>query len=235
MLDFDETVTEPKKDTFSWIRNREGVTLAEKMALEANEQRFLKKCQAGLLTSEEALEWFESEIDIWLRYGLTEVQVYGAMSTIPFREDTLELMWTARELGMKTAVVSYGVRNFIEAALVCKGFEDVVDAVYALRLETEDGQYRGYDLATIVTPETKGEASRRFADRYGIPHNRIFAIGDSLGDKLLGHLPENRLFIPGTHVAQKKLLAMAQYGHVIQTNTARPAIDWLRAKLGGED
>ena len=235
VFDFDGTITlKPPKGKSLFVALDEGVLPPEgRKAQKELYNQFIPKARAGTMTSSEDEVWLLESVKNYIRYGLTIEKARGALENIPIRSGVRECLEMLRREGVPTAIVSHGVAPLVELVLELHNIPvpELIHKVCAMRLITHpELGFTGYDKGTVVLPSTKGEWSRHFADLHGVPHDNILAVGDTSGDRLLGHLKENRLAIADdeAHAA-----AIAPFmGEVILTDDFSPVTAWLRSKMG---
>ncbi len=190
-------------------------------------EQYLDLAIRGQLTSEKEADWLMKTLDAYVNDGLTPERAHEALRGVILRPGARQcLEWLHRE-GVPVAVVSYGVTPFIEAVLRSNGSRGFVDRIYAteLAVSSETGRFCAYDAASLVLPLNKGEWSRHFADANGVPHERLIAVGDSGGDKFLGHLKERRIGIAKDEAEAAKF--GSHMGQVVITEDFAPVTEWL--------
>ncbi|MBI4458328.1 haloacid dehalogenase-like hydrolase [Candidatus Uhrbacteria bacterium] len=226
------------------VDNNAGLPETAKKELQALRDEYMAPVLNGALSHRDQREWMHGTLGIYHRHGLDLNRARGAVSRLSIRPGVKECLILLRDAGIPRAIVSFGVADFIEAYLATHGIAGMVDSVYAARLRFFDGIgcygspenmaktgiCDGYDPDSIIVPANKGEASRHFADLYRVPHDRILAVGDSGGDKYLGHAKENRLLIASDDKEAAKISAFA--GTVVVTDDFAPVTQWLKSKLG---
>jgi len=194
--------------------------------------RYIPLASVAKLTPELQQEWLAETFEIYIRHKLTRAGWMEAISrAIAWRPGAMETLATLHFFRVPTAVVSYGSVDFIEHALVLAGADTWITEIYATRMRHGlDGRVVGYDRATFVTQDNKGEWSRRFAEKHGIPLENLLAVGDTVGDRHLGHLQENRFGIAKDEAEREKI---APYmGKTVVSDDFTEARAWLSDKLG---
>lgn len=195
-------------------------------------ERYIPLAEVGKLSPELQLEWLAETFEIYMRHRLTrDAWRLAIASSVTFRPGAVGALVALHAAGIPVAIVSYGSVDFIEHALEIEGVEDLVTEIYATRMRHDAaGVVVGYDRATFVTQENKGDWSLRFAAAYGIPPENLLAVGDTAGDRYLGHLKENRF---GIAKDEAERLKIAPYmGETVVADDFAAARAWLSARLG---
>jgi len=195
-------------------------------------EKYIPLASVGKLTPEIQMEWLAETFEIYIRHKLTRAGWMEAIArAIDWRPGALETLAAMRFFRVPTAIVSYGSTDFIEHALLVAGADTWISEIYATRMRHDlDGFVFGYDRDTFVTQDNKGEWSRRFAQAYGIPLENLLAVGDTAGDRHLGHLKENRFGIAKDEEERAKI---APYmGETVVADDFSAARAWLSDKLG---
>ncbi len=192
---------------------------------------YLGRAVKGLLTVDEEADWLKKTLDTYIQHGLTRDRARGAVQSVALRPGAKECLEWLHRSGVPTAIVSYGATPFIEKLLDANGARRFVNSIYSATLESdpETGRFHRYDHASLVLPVNKGEWSRHFADSKGIPHENLIAVGDSGGDKFLGHLKERRLGIAKDNADAAKIAPFM--GKVVITEDFVPVRRWLRRTM----
>jgi len=232
VLDCDGTLT-PKSlvSLFSVVDTRALPKEAEP-DFKALRDRYLPLSIAGKLTSDLQMEWLAETFEIYIRHKLTRAGWMEAIArAIDWRPGAVETLASLHFFRVPTAIVSYGSTDFIEHALALAGAGDWIKEIYATRMRHgPDGLVVGYERGTFVTQDNKGEWSRRFAEAYGIPLENLLAVGDTGGDRHLGHLKQNRFGIAKDEAEREKI---APYmGVTVVSDDFSAARAWLADKLG---
>lgn len=193
--------------------------------------RYIPLASVGKLSPEHQTEWLAETFEIYIRHKLTRSGWMEAIArAIDWRPGAVETLASLHFFRVPTAVVSYGSSDFIEHALVLAGAGDWIKEIYATRMRHgRDGFVVGYDRETFVTQDNKGEWSRRFAEAYGIPLENLLAVGDTAGDRHLGHLKQNRFGIAKDEEERAKI---APYmGATVVADDFSAARAWLADRL----
>lgn len=192
-------------------------------------ERFKPLAIAGKLSYKDELFWLKETFRVYAAYGLRRFGWQRAIDGVELREGVVEAFAWLASHGIPVAAISYGCADFVERLLRRHGL--AADAVYAGRLRHEGELMVGADITTFVVPAFKGDRSKHFADVHDVPHERLIAIGDSGGDRGLGHLAENRFLIAEKHEEAEMLRALG-VAEVCLTETFHPALDFLRRRTG---
>jgi phosphoserine phosphatase len=204
---------------------------AARSELQRLNEKFMPLFNSRLMGEREEISWLAAEVDIYVKHGLTVASAESALEHLKFRDGVGECLEMLSDLGVPVAVVSWGIANFIEAALRAKGLLQFVTDVFALRLiaDRTSGAVIGFERGTVVVPSNKGRWSRQFADGLGVSRRRILAVGDTLGDRHLGSSRRNRLGLAHDETDAAKIGPVM--GEVIVTDGFRLATEWLKFRL----
>ncbi len=134
--------------------------------------RFQEEFHAGTITYREFCE-----LDAALWEGRQVAELTGIVARLPYREGIAELFRTARELNLKTALISTGLTLLTDR--IAADFS--VDYVAANRLIIKDGIFTG-GVEVVVPHDGKGRELIRFARRTGIDPSEVIAVGDGSSD-----------------------------------------------------
>lgn len=229
VLDCDGTLF--RREIRSLISVFDRLTLPPKAKRETDRLRqyYLPLAMEGRLTPEETLEWLRLTLEIYVRHRVTMKHVHEAMRTVRFRPGVRKCLRLLKKANIPVAIISYGVEPLIREAVALNGAADLVQEIYAAQVSlNRRGRFMAHHPDSYVIPENKGLWSRRFAERYGIGHSRLLAVGDSAGDRKLGTLRRNRLGIAEN--AREADRIRRYMGRVVVTDDFSPVIDWIREK-----
>ena len=232
VFDFDGTISpKPDQSVFHLIQKYAGLSPQALKEMRNINGRYLPLVQSGQLASPDEINWIFEEVRSWISHGLDPGSSTLAMNQAQLRPKVAECMAWLKSRNIPVAIVSYGIRQFIQMVLLSKGLASLVDEVYALDLTTDplSGKYDGFTTNTLVVPSNKGMWSCDFARIHRVPYSKILAVGDSWGDWGLGHLKENRLGL-ALDQDDAKLLA-PHFGEVIVTDSFLPAWQWMKKKM----
>lgn len=231
ILDVDGTVTRKHEALFAIVSR--GLPQKSLEKLRQMHLQYGSGAKDGSLTKDEERTWLYDSMQVFIDAGLTVQAVKAALAGFTFRPGFRECLEWLRYKNIPTGFDSYGIRSFIKIAMEAAGisYGELIWTIYAARfdIDLKSGRYVGIDPASFVLPSDKGRWSENFADWMRVPHSRILAVGDSGGDRLLGHLKENRLGL--AHDEAEAAIIAPHFGHVIVTDTFYPAFDWLRSKI----
>ena len=235
VFDFDGTLThKPPKGKSLFVAIDEGVLSPEGQAAQQKLfNHYIAKAQTGTMTAGEDEAWLLQSIENYILYGVTPEKARAALAAVVLRPGVIECLEMLRQEQIPVAIVSYGIAPLIELVLERHNIAvpGLIHKVYAARLTAHPERgYTGYDRSTVVLQSTKGDWSRHFADLHDVPHADILAVGDTGGDRRLGHLKKNRLAIAGDAAHAKEISPFM--GRVIVTDDFHPVTAWLRSKIG---
>lgn len=233
VCDMDGTFTLKDEALFALV-SRKIMPAGAMKQLQEMHHRFGRRNMAGSLKKREEMLWLAKTMRIFLEAGLTVHDVRRALSGFSLRPGVREFLEWCQANGIPVAIVSYGIRSFIKIALEENNipFGLLVYTIYAARfdIDLKTGKYLRIDPSSFVLPTNKGECSKHFAKWLQVPDTRILGIGDSGGDRYLGHLRENRYGL-ARDAAEAAIIA-PHFGEVAITDNFYPAFDWVRSKIG---
>jgi HAD superfamily phosphoserine phosphatase-like hydrolase len=232
VLDFDGTVTDKKLVSLFKVVDDRALPPEAKPDFQVLRDRYIPLAETGKLSAEKQLEWLAESFEIYIRHGLTRAGWMEAITRmVAFRPGAIETIGALHAAGVPTAIVSYGSADFIEHALMLGGADGWIDEIYATRMRHgDDGRVVGYDRGTFVIQDNKGEWSLRFAEAYGIRPEDLLAVGDTAGDRYLGHLKDRRF---GIAKDAAELAKIEPYmGAAVVSDGFGEARAWLSEKLG---
>lgn len=231
-FDFDGTLLDPRFiSLFRTLKEKIGLSPEDVAQIDGLLERFLGPALVGETSAEDEAEWILTELEVFIRHGLSPLAVAPLVVAFEMRRGALECLDWLKTRDVPVSIVSFGIKPFIRMVLAAYDALDLVDEVYALqlRLDPVSGLYSGYDDSTLVLPSNKGEWAIRFAGKHGIAPERILGVGDSLADRGLGLSPENRFgFAPDE---ERRLGMMRYFGEVAVTGDFYPAFEWIKRKL----
>ena len=152
--------------------------------------------------------------------GLSETQLQGVASSLPFMPGLKQMMQGLKERGVRTAILSGGFTYFAEYLQAALGF----DEIHANTLEFQQGVLSGRAVEPIVDGARKAHLLQQIAAQHGIPLEHVIAVGDGAND-----LP--MISLAGLGVAfhaKPKVQAEAQYSLTI------PGLDGLLSLFAAE-
>jgi phosphoserine phosphatase len=231
VFDFDGTLIQ--KHYISLFNVVEKGVLSEKYLREttALRSKYIPKAMNGTITYEEEMAWLTESINVFIKAGITIGQIKRALENVRLRSNVVDCMALLKDRHIPTAIISYGISQFIEIVLKNNHAIKLVDSIYAtqLKIEEETGLIIGYKPDTILLPRQKGIASIHFAKSMMIPEDKILAVGDSLVDSLLGSLKENRFGIAEDDEQLKRIEKVM--GESVKTQDFSPVISWILTKI----
>ena len=232
VFDCDGTLTPKKLGSLFKVVDTRALPSEAEPDFKVLRDKYIPLASVGKLSPELQLEWLAETFEIYIRWRLTrqawKQAIAGALS---FRPCAIETLAALHARGVPTALVSYGSTDFIEHALALGGADGFVTEIYATRMaHDEAGLVTGYDRASFVTQDNKGEWSRRFAEDFGIPPENLLAVGDTAGDRHLGHLKENRFGLAKDE--EERALIEPHMGETAVSDDFAPARAWLSRHLG---
>jgi len=232
VLDFDGTVLrKPNQSVFHLIKTGAGLSDQTIERIGQVQRTYMTKALDGTLTRQEERAWLEREARLWINDGLTTTAAARALADSRIRRYVGECLVWLKQRRIPVAIVSFGIRPFIKMALCAHGLADLVDQIYALELTIDfrTGRYTGFLPDTMVLPSTKGTWSHQFARQHRVPLDRLMAVGDTPGDRLLGHLKCNRFGLAKDQDEAERL--RPHFHEVAVTEDFRPAWTWLKRRL----
>lgn len=178
--------------------------------------RYVALFDAGTITVGQYRNWLLEELALYIRYRLKADEWRRALEHVRLRRGAIELIRELHAVGVRQAVVSAAIHDFVEFVLEVNGIRHMIDAIYAARLvHDERGLVVGHEQDTIVHPGNKGDCSLDFASRFDLDPRRLIGVGDSIGDATLGYLPEHRIGVAETERQASILRALGAMGEVV--------------------
>jgi len=232
VLDFDGTLTPKSLGSLFRVVDTHALPPEAEPDFKVLRERYNPLAETGKLSAELQQEWLAETFEIYIRHRLTrEAWQLAIASALTLRPGSVGALVALHAAGVPTAIVSYGSIDFIEHALEIEGIDELVSEIYATRMRHDAaGLVVGYDRETFVTQENKGEWSLRFAEAHGILPENLLAVGDTAGDRYLGHLKEHRFGIAKDEADREKI---APYmGETAVSDDFHDARAWLSARLG---
>lgn len=197
------------------VSNR-GLPEAAKFELEEIRATYIALDISGRLTVEQYKHWLIEELALYVRYSLKTDDWRLALRHVRLRPGAVELITDLHRAGVRQAVVSAAVADFVEYVLEINGVRHMIDVVYAARLVyDENGVVVGHNEETVVHPGNKGDCSLDFAGRFGLDPDRLIGLGDSGGDAKLGRLMEHRIGVAETEDRAEHLRSLGIMGEVV--------------------
>lgn len=235
VFDCDGTLTPRSKSLFEIIDQKLDSNYFQK-SQELKKFYFSQIASRGHLLKKEERDWLFQSIELCRQSRFSESSIkhfIGAanLQEAIFREGVGETLEFLKAEQVPVAIVSYGVADFIRAALAAADLSHLVAEIYAAKFLYGDCfQIAGIKPGTEVFPSTKGKFSRNFAKRYRVPASRILAIGDARSDASLSPLKENRFGVAENKQDRKKLTAVM--GETAAVENFYPVLEWLAQKIG---
>jgi len=236
VFDFDGTLVDPRFiSLYRILKQGIGFAPGDIARFDALIERYLELALRGKLTQEDEIAWIFNETAMFLEQAkLTPLLAARLLVAAEFRRGALECLHWLKERDVPVAIVSFGVRPFVNMVLAAHDALDLVDEVYALRLKIDlaTGLYCGWDESTLVLPSTKGVWSARFAAKHGISPGRIIGVGDSLSDRNIGGRKKNRFGFAPDEKRRRGMLE--RFGKVAVTEDFSPVSDWIKERVGSD-
>ncbi len=228
--DIDGTLTKVKSGALVKVVDNHALPESANAEMVAIREYYTPRAKAGQLPSGDQIAWLYKTFDVYVEHGLTRHAWRSAIDTVEVREGAVEALTFLASEGVPIAAVSYGCADFIEYLFARHGVR--FDAVYAGRLVHDGDLVVGYDKTSLVIPDHKGDRSRHFADTHGIPHERLIGVGDTGGDKLIGHEKAHRIGIVETPEDEAKLRALDAMGEIHVSLTFHPVLESIKRRVG---
>lgn len=232
VFDFDGTLT--GKGPSLWAALDEHAVSPQCLSrLRDLRQHYLGRANIGKLTYLEEVDWLTETIEAYVNDGLTVEAARRALASVRLRTGVRECFGWLEARRIPTAVISYGVRQFIRQVLTNNGLRPdapLLDRIFAADLLTNNGRYTGFIKDTLVLPSNKDAWSAKFAAEHGVRPENILAVGDSGGDAELGFHKRDRLLIAANEEEARRLAKFC--GRVVITEDFAPVLAWLQQRLG---
>jgi len=233
VFDFDGTCIplKPYKSLYDAIDSNNGITQKCHESAKRMRRHYFSKLHSRFLTQKEEKKWFKDTIELYVKSRTDMKKVREILRQVKLRNGVKECFEELKSCEVPIAIISYGVRQFIEISLELNGVRHLVDEIYAAKLRlNRRGVIIGLDDSTMITPSDKKGASISFADRCGVPHKNILGVGDSKNDACLGTERKNRI---GIAENKERTFELAiGMGTVVISQDFRPITEWFRSRLG---
>ena len=207
----------------------EALNESDRQVMNALRERYFPKIFSETLTVEEARELITLPISIYIGCGLTTVKIKKVLSKVSLRRKVEETFKFLNKQGIPIAIISFGIKQFIETVLEQQKVRKYISGIYAADLSIKKETICGYEPGTVVITENKGVFSEHFARQHGVPAKNILAIGDSMVDQNLGYFRYNRLGLAETEEEKQKI--KKYFGEVVVTEDFGPVLEWLKKKF----
>lgn len=231
VFDFDGTLT--PKEYGSVIAVVEHSCLPEplKKRVERIRKAYLKIAAHGPVAPAMERRLIAESLRVYAEAGLNRLVWQAALAGFRLREGVMHKIRELTGRGIRVGIVSYGVADFIEHALHINGLGGAVHKVYAARLfhDGATGNIIGWNKHSVVHPFDKCVWSACFARHYGIAPDRLLAVGDSTGDRLLGLHNRLRLGIAKDEEEAKRISPFM--GETVVTEHFSPVGDWIDRQI----
>ncbi|MEK7630264.1 MAG: HAD-IB family phosphatase [Patescibacteria group bacterium] len=231
VFDFDGTCITREVGSLFTVIDQVALT-SDKLKEESKQMRkfFLHKAHHGKLSVKEEIHWLDQTIKLYKEGKLTLIKAGSVLREVTLRDGVWKCLERFHNMGVPIAIISYGVRDFIDIVLRANHADAFVDEIYAANLVLDKKTLiTGYKKHTAVFPETKGKFSLRFAKKHGVSRTRILAVGDSGSDRYLGYLKKNRLGIVEDYEKIKQVKTFM--GEIFLTKSFYPISDRLLEKI----
>lgn len=234
VFDFDGTLT--PKEYISLIKIVEASCLPESLRAKTDKLReaYYKNAVPGADASAYERRLINASLRAYVKSGLACEQWKAALSEIKLRDGVSETLNGLTGQGIKVGIISFGVADFIEHVLEANGVNIDLVRIFAARLaydKVPGGKVVNWYRKSVVHPFDKCVWSAIFARASSIAPDRLLAVGDSIGDKLLGLRKELRLGIAQDAEDAKNLSEFM--GEVVVTENYAPVQDWINRQIAG--
>jgi len=200
--------------------------------LEDLTRKYIGLYRSDSMSLHDEIAWVEAAAEIFSRHELREQVIDDVFSGVAVRPGVRECWVKLRRRGVPIGVVSYGFAPFIRSILRQNGLLEMTSGVMAQELIFDDaGRCSGWTSGSAAIPRYKGLRSVAFASAYGVNRGQILAVGDSSGDKNLGHLKRYRLGV--VEKPEDVSLVSPYMGEVIVDPDFTAVADWLFSKIDG--
>lgn len=230
VLDVDGTLTPKGAGALVKAVDDHGLPAKANEEMIALRAHYTPKARAGLLSHGDEMAWLRKTFDVYVSHRLTRQVWQSALDAIALREGAIEALQQLVAERVPTASISYGCADFIEYLFLRHGVR--CDAIYAGRLVHDGDLVVGYDMTSLVIPAHKGDRSRHFADTHGVPHDRLIGVGDTGGDRFLGHEKDHRIGIAETEEDEKSLRNVGAMGEIHVSRTFHPVFASIKRRIG---
>ena len=231
VFDFDGTLT--PKEYGSVIKVVEHACLPEPLKARVGKLReeYLKMAALGAVDPAMERKLIVESLCVYVECGLSHVEWSTALDSVKLREGAAEKIKELSGRGIKVGIISFGVADFIERVLERYGLGGIVQRIYAAQLiyDRPIGKIVDWNSRSVVHPFDKCLWSAVFARQYGIAPERLLAIGDSTGDRLLGFEKGLRLGIAEDAEEAKRI--SPYMGETVVTEHFSPVGNWIDRQI----
>lgn len=228
VLDFDGTCIPRNEIALIPIVDRNALPKEASSDLEKVWSIYGEKAVNGTISQVEARAWIVQTVDLYIRYGLKLEDAYRALEHVRLKRGFKKFLKDMHRMGVPVAINSFGIKQFIWYVLQKENIAHLVSDIFATDLITWNISKNAkpitdFDMKSMVVPHFKGCFSELFAWKYGVPDDGIIAIGDSLGDALLGVRKENRICLIEKESEIEEFDLSAHFGEILVTKSFVPA------------
>jgi len=232
VFDFDGTLI-PKsyKSLYDVVDSNGGVTKHCRSMIIKMREKYLQKAHAGKLSKDDMRDWLIKTINLYVKSGLSLNKVEKILKRVKLRKGVAECFAFLKKKKIPFAIVSYGIRQFIEIAFKLNGLDGMADKIYATELiiSPKKRTITGHNPRVVLSGKSKNVFSREFAGIYNVSPENILGVGDSSGDAYLSDYKDNILGIADNQEEEEKL--KKSMGEVVITKNFYEVISWLKRKM----
>ncbi|MBI2099139.1 haloacid dehalogenase-like hydrolase [Candidatus Uhrbacteria bacterium] len=231
VFDFDGTLTPKHYGSLITVVEKCCLPEGEAEKAERIKKLYFRKAALGPVAPSIERRLIRTALQSYAECGLRREQWQRSLNEVKLREGVADKIRELTGRGIRVGVISFSVADFIERVLELNGLGGAVHRVYAARLihDKRNKTVVGWNSRTLVHPFDKGIWSMVFAKHYGIAPERLLAVGDSIGDYMLGLRQELRL---GIAKDKEEANTVAPYmGEVITTEDFSQVGDWIDKKI----
>lgn len=176
--------------------------------------------------------WMVATVNLYIRYKLRLHKAYEVLNGVRLKPGFKRFLHEMKKRGIPVGICSFGIKQWIWYVLYKEGIAHLVSDIFATDLVTWDARpeadpIKRHDFTSMVTPSNKGCWSELFARKYGVPKEKMLAVGDSLGDKHLGCLKENRLCLIRHGIEIERHDLTEHFGWIMASKSFSPVMDWM--------
>lgn len=228
VLDFDGTCIPREVVALIPVVDRKALPETAREDLERIWATYGTRALDGSISQIEAFAWIVQTVELYARHRVTLAETYRALDGIRLKRGFKRFLADMHRRSVPVAIISFGIKQFIWYVLEKENVAHLVSDIFATDLVTWDisldaNPITELDMKSVVVPHLKGDFSKRFASRYGVPDDGIIAVGDSPGDALLGSLKENRICLIEKASELRKQNLVRNFGEILVTKSFVPA------------
>jgi HAD superfamily hydrolase (TIGR01544 family) len=184
VLDFDRTLTTSKhtgEDITTWYILHGVLPDMGQQEMNKLHDKFQPMEVAGDLTENDALTWWNSALDLYVKHPVNISDISKAATRVQLRDGTTQLFRDCENVGVPTVILSAGVSDVIDIIVSARGINPTLVLSTKLVL-AEDGHILGWDRGSMIHVLNKREQGNNELSRIRDARPYTILVGDSLQD-----------------------------------------------------